>query len=203
MTLVPPPLKHIIPQISRSGIPDSNDNRYTVSPQYDGATELEVAEALYELVRQRKPHVIVETGTSQGMGSLYFAKACEDNGFGHVWTAEFKPELLASAQQHWHTYGLAHRITGICGDVNLEETLDGIPDDIGLLFLDCQHSTCGVLQEYGHLASRLSHDAIIVAHDTIYCSELVAMELIAIIRGKLSTSLVEIPSCRGCAYLEV
>ena len=61
MTLVPPSLKHIIPQISRSGIPDSNDNRYTVSPQYDGATELEVAEALYELVRQRKPHVIVET----------------------------------------------------------------------------------------------------------------------------------------------
>ena len=199
----PPPLKHIIPQISRSGIPDSNDNRYTVSPQYDGATELEVAEALYELVRQRKPHVIVETGCSQGMSALYFAKACENNGFGHVWTAEFKLELLASAHQHWHTYGLAHRITGICGDVNLEETWKDVPDEVDMVFYDCQHGSVGILQEYACLASRLKPGSILVWHDSIYVSERIAIELIATLRGKPLSSIVEIPSCRGCVYLEV
>ena len=53
------------------------------------ATEVEVLELLYSLVRAMRPAVIVETGTySKGIGTYYLATAARDNGFGEVHTAE-------------------------------------------------------------------------------------------------------------------
>lgn len=56
---------------------------------YDGmATEVEVLEFLYGLVRLLKPEFILETGSYLGHGTYHLAQAAKDNGVGKVFSAE-------------------------------------------------------------------------------------------------------------------
>ncbi len=52
------------------------------------ASEHEVYEFLYALVRLLKPKVIVETGTYKGGATRAMARAAKENGFGFVYSCE-------------------------------------------------------------------------------------------------------------------
>ena len=195
-------LRHIIPAISRNAVPEPNDPRFSVVPDFDdGSLELDLAETIHDLLRERGVKRAVEVGTSKGTGAIYWADAIGEDG--HLWTCEFKPELLFGAIQRWHALGLAGRITGICGDANLPETWQDVPDDVDFVLFDCQHHTLGALQEYACLMYKIKPGALLIWHDTIYPSERAAVDLIATMRGKdLSKDLISLPSCRGCLAME-
>ena len=52
---------------------------------HDGtASEIEMTDFLYGLVRMLKPKLIVETGTYRGHTAMFMAEACLENSFGKV-----------------------------------------------------------------------------------------------------------------------
>lgn len=56
---------------------------------YDGtASEVEMGELLYGLVRMLKPRRLVETGTYKGHSTRAIGRACFKNGFGHLVTCD-------------------------------------------------------------------------------------------------------------------
>ena len=87
--------------------------------------ECEVGEFIYSLVRLLKPTYVLETGTHEGVGACYIGLALKDNGFGHLDTLEYIPELYERA---------AHRIdkTGV--------TYFVVPCLLSSLEFCCQHN---------------------------------------------------------------
>lgn len=63
------------------------------------ASELELQELLYALVRALKPNLVVETGTYLGDATLQLAMACEANGKGRVVTCDTQEKYLAEARK--------------------------------------------------------------------------------------------------------
>jgi hypothetical protein len=56
---------------------------------YDGtASEVEMGDLLYGLVRMLKPDLVVETGTYKGNSTQRMAKAVEKNGLGRIVTCD-------------------------------------------------------------------------------------------------------------------
>ena len=83
----------------------------------DAGVECEVGEFLYAMVRVLKPYQILETGTHQGMSTMYMALACRDNGHGLVDTIEFIPEHHFKALEHFVNADLTRYINPIKADV--------------------------------------------------------------------------------------
>lgn len=58
-----------------------------------GSTEEEYLYLLYALIYCLKPLKVLETGSYQGLGTAYIARALQRNGFGHVFSLEIHPNL--------------------------------------------------------------------------------------------------------------
>jgi len=73
-----------------------------------GVTEFEYLNFLHALVLTLKPHNVLETGTSQGFGTVAIAAGLNYNGFGRVTTLDINDggHLAVLAQQ----YGLEEHI---------------------------------------------------------------------------------------------
>ena len=63
------------------------------------ASEYEVYDFLYALVRLLKPKVIVETGTYKGGATKAMAKAARENGFGFVYSCETDYAMSTAANK--------------------------------------------------------------------------------------------------------
>jgi predicted O-methyltransferase YrrM len=77
----------------------------------DAGVECEVGEFLYSMVRVLKPTSVLETGTHVGVGASYMGLAVKDNGFGHLDTIEFLPELHVQANHRINKIGLSQVVT--------------------------------------------------------------------------------------------
>jgi predicted O-methyltransferase YrrM len=93
----------------------------------------EVGRLLYLLVRNRRPSLIVEFGTSLGLSTIHLAAALRDNGHGRLVTAELNAAKAERAAAHLRAAGLEDLVEIRHGDAFV--TLAGLRD-IDLLLLD-------------------------------------------------------------------
>lgn len=123
------------------------------------STELEVLDFLKTLVRTVKPHLIVETGTFLGYGTIALAEGVKTNGFGRIITVECDPVIYAKAKERIEAAGLARWVE--CR--NESSLMTRINGTIDLLFSD---SALAVReQEIRRLLPQVDSRGLIAIHD--------------------------------------
>lgn len=83
----------------------------------DAGLECETGEFMYGMMRILKPNNVLETGTHFGVGASYMGMGLQDNGFGHLDTIEFLPEIHTVAKRRIVRLGLDSQVTCHFGDV--------------------------------------------------------------------------------------
>lgn len=66
----------------------------------DQATEAEVLDGLWGMIRMLQPEFVIETGTYRGDGTLAMVKALRQNGHGQLVTLEIEESLHLSARRY-------------------------------------------------------------------------------------------------------
>lgn len=127
------------------------------------ATEVEVLEFLYSLVRMLKPKFILETGTYLGYGTLYLLKAKEANGFGSVLSCDVSQLCVDKAIKLLDangvpSYGVVATRTGLSAIQDLKN------NTIDFAFIDSDMKERA--NEVRALLPKLSQWGVIVVHDT-------------------------------------
>ena len=126
----------------------------------------EVGRLIYQLVRSRRPALIVEFGTSFGLAAIHLAAALRDNGFGHLITTEQSADKAARASQHLTEAGLADLVEIRQGDAF--QTLTGVAG-IDVLLLDGWKPL--YLPLLKQLEPAFSSGCLVIADDVIKFSE--------------------------------
>lgn len=102
-----------------------------------GSVELEVMDFLYSIIRLFKPQAILETGTHLGFSALAMAKACQDNGFGKIFSIELDPEKIEKAKLLVNSVELLPFVEFINGDsLSVIPQFKGKINGFGFVFLD-------------------------------------------------------------------
>ena len=123
---------------------------------------VEVGQFLYVLTRAKRPMRIVEVGTSFGVSAIHFACALNDNGQGHLISAELSQAKAEAARENIASLGLGHLVEIRCG--NAFETLKPADGAIDMLFLDGWKDF--YLPLLNMLQPSLSPGAVVIADDT-------------------------------------
>ena len=125
---------------------------------YDGsiATEQEVLQTIYALVRVEKPLILVETGTHTGAGTQAMLQGCRDNGRGHIWTIEYLDTEFVPTDG----------VTFVRGD---SRTWDA-PDEIDFLFLDCGEPEVRIAA-LTNLWPKVRPGGLVLVHDVCFYDE--------------------------------
>lgn len=150
----------------------------SANPRFgSGAIEVETGNFLYSLVRRIKPLCVVQTGTHWGYSSGWIASALADNYADYpdcgkpclyTWDGndyEGKADALLSAM------GVREFVELIVGDSRTNEEphrgkdASSLPA-INFLFLDADHGTDAVLEEWERFSPYLAPSALIGFHDT-------------------------------------
>ena len=151
---------------------DPFDPAFTFLGCGDGSAEFEVLESIYDIVRDLRPTVAMEFGTSDGISSCFIARALEDNNHGHLWTCEINPLRSTGTPRPWpkwwsETLKIGHRITPVLGnsaDPGVWERY-GCPHEVQFAFIDSLHEKDHVLAEWRVLVPRLTPGAVVIFHD--------------------------------------
>jgi predicted O-methyltransferase YrrM len=115
------------------------DEAKLYSAANSGGIECETGEFLYGFIRLIKPDMILETGTHVGVGALYLAQGCKDNGKGVVVTLEFLAENFKTADLRFQRAGLKDFIDNRYGDV--KELYADKETQYDLMLLDTEPQT--------------------------------------------------------------
>lgn len=115
------------------------------------ASEFEVYDFLYALVRLLKPKVILETGFYKGGSANAMARAVTENGFGHITSCETDQDLWLAAQES--AILEVHNFRGI--------TLVDLIENVDFAFID---SSGHRVEEVRNL--QLAPNAVVVLHDS-------------------------------------
>jgi len=115
-----------------------------------------------EIMFEIKPDIIIECGTADGGGTMFFASMCDLVNNGHVITVDYRQR--ENLPNH-------DRITYITGSSISDEVISRVksaikPDDKVMVVLDSDHSKAHVLEElrlYGQLVTLGSY---LVTEDT-------------------------------------
>lgn len=119
---------------------------------YDGmASEHELGDFMYGLIRELKPKVVLETGCYIGCTTRRMAEAVRDNGIGLLHTCDIEEQYCEFAR-NLRLPVEVHQ----CSGLELAAKIDGV----GVAFLD---SSGDRVQEA--LALKMRFDGIIVLHD--------------------------------------
>lgn len=132
----------------------------------------ETAKLLYMLARSTGAKNIIEFGTSFGISTLHLAAALRDNGGGRLISSEFEASKVARAREHIAEGGLADLVEIREGDA-LQTLAAGLPDTIDLLLLDGAKALYADILSL--VESRLRPGALIVADNTDYCPDYLAL----------------------------
>lgn len=116
---------------------------------------------LYSLVRNARPGVIVEFGTSFGISTIYMAAALKDRGGGSLITTEINKKKAQRALQFIAQADLLDFVDLRLGDAN--ETLTALQRDVAFVFLDGMKDLYLPVLEL--LEPSLQSGAMIVADD--------------------------------------
>lgn len=119
----------------------------------------EKARRLADLVRQKKPELVLEAGTAVGYSGLWIARELKALGRGKLITIEIDPRRAKEAETNFQQAGLADWVEVRIGDAR--RVCKEIKDPVDFLFLDCGYSNyMPCLQA---VESRLRPGAILVA----------------------------------------
>lgn len=132
----------------------------------DMATEGEVLQVLFALVRVEKPEICVETGTYQGHGTKAISDALEMNERGHLWTIE---------QDEAYEYASRDNVTYVQGD-SVEWAANEAPDFIDLAFIDCGPPEIRI-QALANIFPKVKDDGLLVVHDVSFYEDRFLAEL--------------------------
>ncbi|MDP9048824.1 MAG: class I SAM-dependent methyltransferase [Bacteroidota bacterium] len=127
----------------------------------------ELAQLLYRLANDVKPHTIVELGTCLGITTLYLQSAAPK---AKVYTLEGCPETAAIARENFEKAAFKN-IDLIIG--NFDETLPGVIDGLDQLdfvFVDGNHQKEATLKYFEWCLPKV-HDGTLLIFDDIYWSE--------------------------------
>jgi predicted O-methyltransferase YrrM len=95
----------------------------------------EKAERLAELIREKKPKVVLECGTAIGYSGLWVARELKRSGHGRLITIEIDPRIAAEAKENFERAGLADVVEVRVGDARkLSGEVEG---PIDFAFIDC------------------------------------------------------------------
>jgi hypothetical protein len=121
---------------------------------YDGmASEMELGDFMYGLIRELKPRIVLETGCYLGHTSIPMAKALHENKLGVLHTCDTDPKLCDLLRIDTMDLPMeVHNCTGL----ELACKIDGV----GVAFLD---SSGDRVQEA--CALKMHPDGVVVLHD--------------------------------------
>jgi predicted O-methyltransferase YrrM len=114
---------------------------------------------LAELVRARKPRLVVECGTGIGYSGLWIARELKALGAGKLLTIEIDPARAREARENFKAAGLDGVVEVRTGDSVL--LAPEITEPIDFVFLDCNYAN--YLPTFEGLEARLTEGAVVVA----------------------------------------
>jgi len=120
---------------------------------------------LFHLVRNHKPAVCLELGTSLGISGSYQAAALNLNGNGKLITIEGSPEIASRAAKHFNALGLKN-VIGVQG--LFDEKLPGVLSayqPIDYVFIDGHHDEQATIRYFEQIYPFLSPRALLVFDD--------------------------------------
>lgn len=117
------------------------------------------AKRLAELVRQRKPRLVVECGTAIGYSGLWIARELKAAGSGRLITFEINPERAKEAEEHFRAAGLDDLVSVQVGDAR--QLVRTVREPVDFLFIDCGYSN--YLPCLTGIKDQLAPGAIVVA----------------------------------------
>ncbi|MCS7304643.1 MAG: class I SAM-dependent methyltransferase [Thermoguttaceae bacterium] len=117
------------------------------------------ARRLAELVREKKPELVVEAGTAIGYSGLWIARELKLLGRGKLITIEIDPQSAKEAEANFRQAGLADVVEVRIGDAR--KICKEIQSPVDFLFLDCGYSN--YMPCLKAIESRLRPGAVIVA----------------------------------------
>jgi len=141
------------------------------------------AHALYCLVHEKQPSVVLEVGTFLGFSTSIMAQALKENGKGIIHCVDPNVKFfstkapLVHARKMLKTQGLDDRVRiheGFFSDSRetyesrspvLGRTISEIVPSVDLAFIDGDHATTAVLQDFMLLLPVLKHNATVIFHD--------------------------------------
>jgi predicted O-methyltransferase YrrM len=105
-----------------------------------------------------RPNVrVIELGVRSGNSTAAFLLAAEDQA-GEVWSVDIAaPRCPFYGHPRWHL---------IVGDDLDDETLDGLPSEVDVLFIDTSHTYDQTLAELRTYWRRVTSGGVILMHDT-------------------------------------
>jgi predicted O-methyltransferase YrrM len=129
--------------------------------------QLALRELFFRLTNDLEPEYGVELGTSLGMSSAYFGKACERMTW---YTIEGSPEVHKVSKQTFSDLRLKH-IRPISGNFNdkFPQVLNEIPK-LDLLYVDGNHRKQATI-DYFNQALRKAHPGTVMIFDDLYWSD--------------------------------
>lgn len=120
---------------------------------------------LFRLLRDFRPSVCLELGTSLGISASYQAAALKLNQEGYIVTLEGAESLSSLAEQHFRTLGFDNVIV-IVG--RFQDTLGKVLEEHGPIdyaFIDGHHSEKATLAYFEQVLSYASERAVLVFDD--------------------------------------
>lgn len=142
------------------------------------------AKRLYNAIRWRRPEIIVETGTFEGLGTWVMAKAAQENGNGaKIFTIDYDgdPEASSISRQDWEDLrriraenlaAIREKFPGVevaflNGDSRqiLPGLFPGTLDHWDFFFQDSMHFFSGILEEWNLLKSYARSGSVVVFDD--------------------------------------
>ncbi len=148
--------------------------------------QLEDALALYCIICEKQPSVVVEVGSFIGFSSCIMAQALKDNGKGVIHCIDPYLDFLSVKNPSQHTCKMLKTLeldnhacvhTGFFSEPRenigskievLGRKISEMVGPIDLAFIDGDHATCAVLQDFMLLLPALSPHATVIFHDIGY-----------------------------------
>lgn len=117
---------------------------------------------LQEIIHQKGPDVIIETGTYYGGGTLYFATICDAIGRGEIISIDIKSPLGGLPEHKRITYLLGSSTAPTV----IKEIKSRIKDKTIMVILDSDHHADHVLKELKIYSELVSLEHYLIVCDT-------------------------------------
>ena len=123
------------------------------------------AEMMFRLIRELKPSVCLELGTSLGISGAYMGAAAELNGHGRVTTLEGADSLARIARGNFDRLGLKRVDVTVGRFQDTMETVLGELEHVDFAFIDGHHDEKATLDYFDKLYPFLTENAVVVFDD--------------------------------------
>jgi predicted O-methyltransferase YrrM len=141
---------------------------FALAQTYAWNSEPTVSEFLGELAWRLRARTVVELGCYVGWTSAHLAVGLADNGSAaRLWCLDYDARFLDAARGNLARLGLADRVEWVQGLSLDPATLDRLPHEIDLLFIDTSHEYQPTLDELVAYAPRLAPGGCIALHDSL------------------------------------